>query len=245
MDFSAKPSALRMRRILAVWLPRFSTDRLKRKDASLSKLISGSGAPLVIAGRANNSLYIAALEDRAQRLGLYKGQPLANARAMAPALTVRPTEEKEDAALLERMAEWCDRFSPFVAGDSPDGLVLDISGAAHLFGGEAAMLNLVTQKIAAQGFAVNPRAIHEDVQLLRLPSGARHIDLHHILAIGGEIAANRKAAARAVRKVVDSFVLRMLGVKLIDIDQHRHLRIAHDEAADLVRGFNIALHRAG
>ena len=113
-----------------------------------------SGPPLVIAGRANNSLYIAALEERAQRLGLYKGQPLANARAMAPVLDVRTADEKQDAALLEGMAEWCDRFSPFVAADPPDGLVLDITGTAHLFGGEAAMLNLVTQKISGQGFAV-------------------------------------------------------------------------------------------
>src|SRR5271155_3364201 len=149
MDFSAKPSALRMRRILAVWLPRLSTDRLRRKDVSLFK-----APPLVIAGRANSSLYVAALEERAQRLGLYKGQPLANARAMAPTLTVRPADQKQDAALLEGMAEWCDRFSPFIATDPPDGLILDIGGAAHLFGGEAAMLNLVTQKIGAQGFAV-------------------------------------------------------------------------------------------
>jgi len=56
MDFSANPRDARQtihpRRILAVWLPRFSTDRLKRKDASLSELNNGSGAPLVIAGIA-------------------------------------------------------------------------------------------------------------------------------------------------------------------------------------------------
>jgi len=52
-----------------VWLPRFSTYRLKRKDASLSE-----GPPLVVAGRANNALYVQALDVRAQRLGLYKGQ---------------------------------------------------------------------------------------------------------------------------------------------------------------------------
>src|SRR5580704_697711 len=203
MDFSAKPSALRMRRILAVWLPRFSTDRLKRKDASLSKLINGSGAPLVIAGRTNNSLYIAALEDRAQRLGLYKGQPLANARAMAPALTVRPAEEKEDAALLEGMVEWCDRFSPFVAGDSPDGLVLDISGAAHLFGGEAAMLNLVTQKIAAQGFAVQAAiagTIPAARALARFASG-------HIAAPGAEGESLKRLPVMALdaeEKIIDA-----------------------------------------
>ena len=56
--------------------------------------------------------------------------------------------------LLEHIADWCDRFTPLVDVDPPDGLLLDITGAAHLFGGEAAMLAHVREKIAAQGFAV-------------------------------------------------------------------------------------------
>ena len=108
----------------------------------------------MVSGRANNALYIHALEARAQRLGLYKGQPLANARAMAPNLTIIPADEKKDTELLEQIAEWCDRFTPFVAADPPGGLILDITGASHLFGGEAAMLELVHGKIAAQGFSV-------------------------------------------------------------------------------------------
>ncbi len=95
-----------------------------------------------------------ALDARAQSLGLHKGQPLANARAMVQPLTVLPADEKADAALLDAIADWCDRFTPFVSLDAPDGLLLDITGAAHLFGGEAAMLTQVTQKIAAQGFVV-------------------------------------------------------------------------------------------
>src|SRR5476651_286035 len=140
MDFSASPrtNALRRmthhRRILALWLPRFSTDRLKRKDASLS-----DGPPLVVAGRAGNALYVQALDARAQRLGLYRGQPLANARAMVQALTIIPANDKEDLKLLEQIAEWCDRFTPYVAADPPDGLVLDITGVAHLFGGESVL----------------------------------------------------------------------------------------------------------
>ena len=55
-------------------------------------------------------------------------------------LTIVPADEKADAALLEGIADWCDRFTPLVACDPPDGLMLDITGAAHLFGGEAAML---------------------------------------------------------------------------------------------------------
>ena len=132
-----------------MWLPRFSTDRLKRKDASLSE-----AAPLVVAGRAGNALHVQALDVRAHRLGLYKGQPLANARAMVQTLTIIPADDKEDLKLLEQLAEWCDRFTPYVAADPPDGLILDITGAAHLFGGEAAMLTHVTQKIEAQGFTV-------------------------------------------------------------------------------------------
>ena len=69
-------------------------------------------------------------------------------------LAVKPADEKADLALLEGIADWCDRFTPLVAVDAPDGLLLDISGGAHLFGGEVAMLHHVREKIAAQGFAV-------------------------------------------------------------------------------------------
>lgn len=87
-------------------------------------------------------------------LGLYKGQPLANARAMVQPLAIVPADEKADAALLEKIADWCDRFTPQVALDALDGLLLDITGAAHLFGGESRMLATVTGLIGGHGFAV-------------------------------------------------------------------------------------------
>jgi protein ImuB len=136
------------RRILALWLPRLPTDRLTRKNGAPSK------APLVISAKAGSALHVHALEARAARLGLYKGQPLANARAMVQPLVIVPADEKADAALLDAIADWCDRFTPLVTLDSPDGLFLDITGAAHLFGGEPAMLAHVTGGIAKQGFAV-------------------------------------------------------------------------------------------
>ena len=58
---------------------------------------------------------------------------------MVQPLAIVPAD-KTDAALLENIADWCDRFTPLVTLDAPDGLFLDITGAAHLFGGEAAML---------------------------------------------------------------------------------------------------------
>src|SRR5436190_17182983 len=151
------------RRILALWFARLPTDRLlsprakgapEKKSPSDSSSGSSSDAPLVISHKANNALYVYALEARAQRLGLYKGQPLANARAMVQPLAIMPADERADAALLESIADWCDRFTPLVSLDAPDGLFLDITGAAHLFGGEAAMLTMVLQRIAGQGLTV-------------------------------------------------------------------------------------------
>ena len=151
MDFSAKRATTNMRRILAVWLPRLPTDRIIRRVKGTPSAFED---PLIISARANNALYVYALEARAQQLGLYKGQPLANAQAMVRKLCVLPADEKADAALLDGIADWCDRFSPFVAWDAADGLLIDITGAAHLFGGEAAMLELVRGKLRGQGFAV-------------------------------------------------------------------------------------------
>ena len=131
-----------------MWLSRLPTDRLIRKRSALSD------APLVVSQKANNALYIYALDASAQKLGLYKGQPLANARAMVQPLVIIPANEKADAALLESIADWCDRFTPLVSLDAPDGLFLDITGVAHLFGGESAMLATVIRLIGNQGFAV-------------------------------------------------------------------------------------------
>ena len=130
-------------------MPRLPTDRLTRKNSG-----TPFKAPLVVSGKSGNALHVHALEAKAARLGLYKGQPLANARAMVQPLHIVPADEKADAALLDGMADWCDRFTPLVSLDAPDGLFLDITGAAHLFGGEAAMLAHVTGLIAKQGFVV-------------------------------------------------------------------------------------------
>ncbi len=73
---------------------------------------------------------------------------------MVQPLNIIPADEKADAALLEKIADWCDRFTPLVTLDAPDGLFLDITGVAHLFGGEKEMLATVTGLIARQGFAV-------------------------------------------------------------------------------------------
>jgi protein ImuB len=78
--------------------------------------------------------------------------PLADARAMHPGLAVAPADEAADRQTLENIADWCDRYTPLVGLDLPDGLMLDITGCAHLFGGEAALCRDLLGRLARQGF---------------------------------------------------------------------------------------------
>ena len=100
-------------------------------------------------------MQIFALDDAAAALNLEVGLPLANARAICPQLQVFDADEAADALALNAIACWCDRFTPLVALDSPHGLFLDITGCAHLFGGEAALMRLMCDVLTAQGFAVS------------------------------------------------------------------------------------------
>jgi protein ImuB len=126
------------------------TDRLQRKKQPGKR----SDLPFVISVKAENALRVYALDLHASRLGLRLGQALANARAMAPHIEVVEADETADKNLLEQIADWCDRFTPFVSIDPPHGLLLDVTGVTHLFGGERAMLDAVQSALRKQSFSV-------------------------------------------------------------------------------------------
>ena len=109
----------------------------------------------IVVAKQNNALQISALDDAAADLGLEIGLPLANARAICPHLSVFDADGAADAHALNAIADWCDRFTPLVALDPPHGLFLDISGCAHLFGGEAALMRMACDALTRQGFAVS------------------------------------------------------------------------------------------
>ena len=136
-----------MRRYLSVWLRRLSTDRIERR------LSAPADGPRVVVASIKSAQRIVALNDAAARLGLKPGMALADARAMYPALPVADADAEADRRLLEAIADWCDRYTPLVGLDPPDGLVLDITGCAHLFGGEAALARDLVMRLARQGFA--------------------------------------------------------------------------------------------
>ena len=97
---------------------------------------------------------LSAVSPEAEALGLTRGMALADARAVVPEITVAMADAHADLRLLERIATWCDRFTPFVALEAPDVLLLDVTGATHLFGGERAMLDMLRRLLRKQKFAV-------------------------------------------------------------------------------------------
>jgi protein ImuB len=93
---------------------------------------------------------LAAVNPAAAAKGLAPNLPLADALSFLPGLVTCPAELAEDAAALHRLAEWCGRFSPWTAPDSPDGVKIEITGSAHLWGGEAALAADLSARLARQ-----------------------------------------------------------------------------------------------
>lgn len=83
---------------------------------------------------------LSSIAPEGQALGLFAGQKAADAAALVKGLAVAEAQPEVDAADLAALTEWCALFSPAVAADPPDGLILDITGVDHLWGGEAALL---------------------------------------------------------------------------------------------------------
>lgn len=97
---------------------------------------------------------LVAVDASAASLGLAPGLALADARARVPRIAVREHEPERDRALLGTIAEWCDRYTPVVIEEPPDGLLLEVSGSAHLFGGEAILAGDLAARLHDKGFAL-------------------------------------------------------------------------------------------
>jgi len=173
-------------RFLAVFLPRLSTDRLLRRRGA-----SAREAPFALFAKIGGADRLTAVDARADALGLAPGMAAADARAMHPGLALEEADPRADAALLEAIADWHRRFTPLAALDPPDGVMLDISGAAHLFGGEAALSDDIERRLAGQGFAARcaiapgpalARALARFSRLRRTPPRAAGRDIDAIAA---------------------------------------------------------------
>jgi len=106
---------------------------------------------MVLVVEAAHGQMIHAATDAALEAGARVGARLTDARALCPGLAAMPADVAGDAALVERLARWAGRWSPLVEVDGTDGLRIDVTGAAHLFGGETGLVEDVVERFAGLG----------------------------------------------------------------------------------------------
>lgn len=136
------------RRVLSLWFPRLGAERCLRLERGTVL------APLVVVRDAQGAQVLHSLSAEASAAGLHPGQSLRDAMAMCPTLLTRPHAPQAEAATLSALRRWAGQFSPWVGEEPPEGLVIDLTGCAHLFGGEAALLAHITLDCADLGLSV-------------------------------------------------------------------------------------------
>ncbi|MBZ9848067.1 DNA polymerase Y family protein [Mesorhizobium sp. CA14] len=137
-----------MARVVSLFLPTWPTDRVRRKAGNAAP---PAEVPLVLIGRDKNRRVVLAADAAALAAGLQPGMPVTKAQVLVPGLAIQDADQEADAEALERLAVWMLRFAPIVAPDPPDGIVIDTTGADHLHGGEAAMLEGMVGRLAMSG----------------------------------------------------------------------------------------------
>src|SRR5579862_3057847 len=142
-----------MHRVLYLFLRSWPIDLLRRSGL-LPSLKPGAQpaeeAPFATVIAASGRQVLAAVNPAAAAKGIAAGMPLADALSFLPGLLTRPAELAEDAAALRRLAEWCGRYSPWTAPDGQDGVKIEITGSAHLWGGEAELAADLSRRLARQ-----------------------------------------------------------------------------------------------
>jgi protein ImuB len=136
------------RRILSLWFPRLGAERCQRLERGLP------AAPFAIVGEVGNAQVLVSLSGEAEAAGLRRGQPLRDARAMCPELRTKLANAQLDAAFLTVLRRWAGKFSPWVSEEPPESLIVDLTGCAHLFGGEAALIDVVAADCADLGLTM-------------------------------------------------------------------------------------------
>ena len=159
--------------MLSLWLPQWPTDRLYRAwrsraggEAKAEQPARGRPLAQIVAQQGGQGMgqRIGAANEAALEAGVRVGMMVTDARALALNLTVRDMTPEDDARALSGLADWCGRYSPWVAIDGQGngqnesyghGICLDVTGCAHLFGGEGAMLDDLSRRLAA--FSIQAR----------------------------------------------------------------------------------------
>ncbi|ODS85183.1 MAG: nucleotidyltransferase [Cytophagaceae bacterium SCN 52-12] len=135
-------------RFVSIWFRYLEADHLLIREPELKDKV------FVLAGPDRGRMVIREVNDKAEAQGIFPGTVVADAKAVMPSLLISDQEPGQVLEILNELAEWCIRYTPVVAVDPPDGLILDATGCAHLWGGEHAYLKDIGQKLKAKGYHI-------------------------------------------------------------------------------------------
>lgn len=134
------------RRVVSMWFPRLASDRILRARPV--------DAPFALTIHQKNTNRLYCLNRAAEKQGLHRGMPYSDARAYCPDLLSAPADLYAAQRFQHALCRWATRYCPWVGLEGDDGLVLDITGSAHLFGGEAEMLADIRRRLGRAGVSV-------------------------------------------------------------------------------------------
>lgn len=214
------------KRFVTIWFRYLRTDWFTRRQQMLRDL------PFVLASPDHGRMVISAANSIAQTHGVDTGMVVADARSLIPSLQILDDKPDLPDKLMKGLAEWAIRYTPFVAIDPPDGLILDATGCAHLWGDERSYLKEIVARLKTLGYNVRAamadtigaawavthfgsgcpivESKHEATALLLLPPEALRIEPGtaerlHILGlkqIGGIIGMQRSALRRRFGELI-------------------------------------------
>lgn len=136
------------KRYVSIWFRHLKTDWMTRRHPALKDI------PFVMAAPDHGRMVIKAANAVSQAKGIDVGMVVADCRAILPTLQVFDDKPELAEKLLTAIAEWCLRYTPAVAVDKPDGLMLDVSGCPHLWGGEKPYLKDIITRLTNFGYDV-------------------------------------------------------------------------------------------
>lgn len=142
------------KRMVTIWFRHLKTDWFCRRHPELRNVA------FVLAAPDHGRLVITESNPLAQQEGIEPGMVVADARAMVPSLQVFDDDPALPEKLLDALAKWCIRYTNIVAADPPEGLKLDVTGCAHLWGGEKKYIRDINLQLKNLGYDV--RAVIAD-----------------------------------------------------------------------------------
>lgn len=132
------------KRVVSLWFPRLPSERVLRARPI--------DAPFTLTHVHANAQRVYCLNAQAEDQGLRKGMNFSDARALCPDLQTSLANPQADSQFVQTLARWAGKYCPWVGVDD-DGLMLDVTGSTHLFGGEDGMLGDIRARLDRAGLS--------------------------------------------------------------------------------------------